>query len=326
MARAIDDYDDIVFVDFEFIAKPGERPDVVCLAWHERSGETHRLWRDELGDIPPYRTDAGVLFVCFVGNAELTCHLALGWPLPVHVLDLNPAFRCMVNGRTVPAGRGLLGALAYFRLPSIGSKHKDAMRDLIMRGWPFTAEEREQILRYCASDVDAMIGLLERMRPSIDLEIAHYHGEFVKVSAIMEHRGVPIDMEIHPRLVGKQSWAHVRDAMVPEIDAAYGVYIRDKAGEWHFSMELFRQYLDREGIIWPVTKTGALSTSRKTFENMAKGHPQLEALRQLRHMRDKMRKIKLAIKNHQLSWWFDGEPLKAVLKDSATFGMGLWDH
>ena len=33
-----------------------------------------------------------------------------------------------------------------------------------------------------------------------------------------------------------------------------------------------------------------------------------------------------SIKNHQLSWWFDGEPLKAVLKDSATFGMGLWDH
>ena len=37
-------------------------------------------------------------------------------------------------------------------------------------------------------------------------------------------------------------------------------------------------------------------------------------------------KCPLKIKNHQLSWWFDGEPLKAVLKDSATFGMGLWDH
>jgi isoquinoline 1-oxidoreductase beta subunit len=37
-------------------------------------------------------------------------------------------------------------------------------------------------------------------------------------------------------------------------------------------------------------------------------------------------KAALKIKNHQLSWWFDGEPLKAVLKDSATFGMGLWDH
>jgi hypothetical protein len=32
------------------------------------------------------------------------------------------------------------------------------------------------------------------------------------------------------------------------------------------------------------------------------------------------------IRNHQLSWWFDWEPLKAVLKDSATFGMGLWDQ
>ena len=36
--------------------------------------------------------------------------------------------------------------------------------------------------------------------------------------------------------------------------------------------------------------------------------------------------VRFVIKNHQLSWWFDGEPLKAVSKDSATFGMGLWDH
>ena len=34
---------------------------------------------------------------------------------------------------------------------------------------------------------------------------------------------------------------------------------------------------------------------RKTFENMSKGFLQLEPLRQLRHMRDKMRKIKLAV-------------------------------
>ena len=185
-----DDFEEVVFVDFEFVAKPGERPDVVCLAWHElRSGKTRRLWRNELGNTPPYRIDAGVLFVCFVGNAELTCHLALGWPLPANMLDLNPEFRCLVNGRKIPEGRGLLGALAYFHLPSIGSKHKDAMRDLVMRGWPFTAEERERILRYCASDVDAMVPLFDRVRSSIDLDIALHRGEFVKVSAVMEHRG-----------------------------------------------------------------------------------------------------------------------------------------
>ena len=135
----LDSFEHIVFADFEFIAKPGERPDVVCLAWHELpSGQTFRLWRDELGPAPPYRIDDKTLFVCFVANAELGCHLSLGWPLPVHVLDLSPEFRCITNGRTVPAGKGLLGALAYYGFDSIGSKHKDAMRDRIMKGWPFS--------------------------------------------------------------------------------------------------------------------------------------------------------------------------------------------
>ena len=52
-------YEEIWVVDFEFISKPGQRPDVVCLVAHElRSGRTLRLWRDQLGPAPPYRTDA----------------------------------------------------------------------------------------------------------------------------------------------------------------------------------------------------------------------------------------------------------------------------
>ena len=42
----------------------------------------------------------------------------------------------------------------------------------------------------------------------------------------MEHVGVPIDMEIQPQLADKHAWRYVRDAMVPEIDAHYGVYVR----------------------------------------------------------------------------------------------------
>jgi hypothetical protein len=73
-------------------------------------------------------------------------------------------------------------------------------------------------------------------------------------------------------------------------------------------MEQFKQYLEREGITWPLTDKGKLSTKRKTFEDMSKGHPQLEALRQLRHARDKMRKIKLAVgadgRNRTVLWPF----------------------
>jgi DNA polymerase I len=164
-------FEEIWLHDFEFISNPGERPDVVCLAAHElRSGRTLLLWRDELdklGRRPPYRTDSGVLFVSYVANAECACHLALGWPLPANVLDLSPSFRNLTNGRSTPEGKGLLGALRYFGFSNTDQKLKDAMHARILLGWPFTPEEREKILAYCAGDVDDLSRLLERMLPEI---------------------------------------------------------------------------------------------------------------------------------------------------------------
>lgn len=332
MTRTLCDFAQVVFSDFEFVAKAGERPDVVCLAWHEwPSGQTRRLWRDQLGADPPYRTDARVLHVHFVSNAELGCHLALDWPLPVNVFDLNPAFRCVTNGRTVPEGRGLHGALAYFHLPpSFDSKRKAELQKRIAKGWPFTAEEREEILRYCASDVDAMVSLLPKMLPHIDFDIALHHGEFVATLARMEHVGVPIDTEIFPQLADKQAWRYIRDAMVPVIDAAYGVYTKSPSGDWQFSMEKFAAYLAGEGIVgWPLTQTGQLSTKRKVFEDMTKGHPQLEALRQLRHARDKMRQIKLTVgadgRNRVVLWPFKAKTSRTQPKASQwIFSPAVW--
>jgi hypothetical protein len=46
-------FDEIWPFDFEFISRPGERPDVVCLVARElRSGRTLRLWHDQLGKAP----------------------------------------------------------------------------------------------------------------------------------------------------------------------------------------------------------------------------------------------------------------------------------
>jgi DNA polymerase-1 len=252
----LSDYEQIIYADFEFVAKPGEAPDVVCLAWREEpSGQTHRLWRDQLDSVPPYRTDARVLYVCFVGNAELGCHLALGWPLPVNVLDLSAEFRCISNGLTTPAGKGLLGALVHYQFNDTDCKLKDAMRKRIMQGWPFTAEEREQILRYCASDVEALHLLLGRMRPEIELPAALHRGEFVAVSAQMEQHGVPLDTELFPQLTDPGAWRYIRDAIVPVIDADYGVYIKGNDGDWHFSLEYFGKYLERQGITWPDNRS-----------------------------------------------------------------------
>jgi hypothetical protein len=86
--------------------------------------------------------------------------------LPARVLDLSPAFRNITNGRYVPEGKGLLGALRYYGLDDIGTKQKDAMQKRVMQGWPFTPEERRQILIYCESDVDALRRLLARCFPT----------------------------------------------------------------------------------------------------------------------------------------------------------------
>jgi DNA polymerase I len=244
---------------------------------------------------------------------------------------LSALFRCVVNGRAVPQGKGLLGALAYYGIPSVDAVYKEKIRKLIMRGWPFTPEEQAEILKYVMTDVDPLFELFSRLmaEPEFDLGVALHHGESVAASARMEHRGVPIDMGIFPQLTDKRAWSYVRDAMVPAIDAQYGVYTRDTAGDWHFNLELFAAYLKREGITWPLTEKGNLSTKRKTFEDMSKGHPQLENLRQLRHARDKMRKIKLAVgsdgRNRTVLWAFKAKTSRTQPKASQwIFSPAVW--
>jgi len=265
----LEQFDQVWCHDFEFVAPPGERPRVVCLSAYElHSGRTLNLWHNELNEQPPYRTDGKVLFVSFVANAEIACHLALGWPVPANILDLSPVFRNLISGRTsldginfgpdgraTPDGKSLIGMMRYFGLDPISSKRKDAMRDRIMRGWPFTPAERERILSYCAGDVEALVQLLPRVIPGIDLGTALYWGKFVAASAAMQHRGVPIDMAIYPQLADKNIWRNIRDDMVPAIDAQYGVFVRNLVGDWTFSMDRWDAYLKREGLhdLWPNT-------------------------------------------------------------------------
>ena len=54
-------------------------------------------------------------------------------------------------------------------MDSIGTVEKDEMRDLILLGGPWSDAEREAILDYCESDVEALARLLPAMLPQIDL-------------------------------------------------------------------------------------------------------------------------------------------------------------
>src|SRR5262245_57658276 len=145
------DFREIWLCDFEFSAPPGERPAPVCMvAREQRTGRTLRLWRDELARLPrpPFGIGPDCLFVAYYASAELGCFLALDWPAPARILDLYAEFRCLNSGLKVPCGNRLLGALSWFGLDGLAAMEKDAMRELALRGEPYTAEERRALLDY----------------------------------------------------------------------------------------------------------------------------------------------------------------------------------
>jgi hypothetical protein len=213
-------------VDFEFSAPRGERPVPLCVVARElSSGRLCSVWLDgETPPLPPYSVEADSLFVAYFASAEMGCHLALNWSMPVRILDLFTEFRCRTAGLTVPCGSGLLGALAYFGLDALGAAEKEAMRQLAIRGGPYTAGEREALITYCQSDVDSLAKLLPAMLPKIDLPRALLRGRYMAAVARMERNGTPIDTEALTQL--RENWHRLHGRLIAAVNRNCGVYVR----------------------------------------------------------------------------------------------------
>jgi hypothetical protein len=282
---------EIWLVDFEFIAPSGHRPEPVCLVAREyRTGRVVRQWiNDPMQAGPcPFPTTPDVLCVAYYASAEMTCHLSLEWPLPVHVLDLFTEFRNHTNGLPVPCGAGLIGALAWFGLDSIGSAEKDAMRDLIMSGGPWSESERVAILDYCQTDVDALAKLLPKMERHLDLPRAILRGRYMKAAAVMEHNGVPVDSETLGQF--REHWETIQAELIRAIDKDYRVF----EGRT-FKVDRWGQWLIDNGIPWPRLPSGALDLKDDTFRQMARAFPAVAPMRELRVSLSQMRLSELAV-------------------------------
>jgi hypothetical protein len=269
---------EIWFLDTEFRQADGERPSPICLVGREHySGDVIRLWFRE-GPPPelPFDDSPGVLFVCYAATAEWSVYLALGWPLPVRVLDLYAEYRWLMSGFKVPR-YGQLDAMATFGLPCMDDFFKQDMRSLCMRGGPFTAEESREILAYCEKDVDGLAALFVAMEPHLQWPQALARGRYTTALASVESAGVPLDRELYPQL--REHHLPIRRGLVTEVGSRFGIYDPDDAG---FDTAAFAEYLAREEIPWPRTPTGRLSTREETFEDMVDEYPQLRPLYELR--------------------------------------------
>src|SRR5205807_333118 len=121
----------------------------------------------------------------------LGCYLALGWPMPVRILDLHAEFRCLTSGLVPSDDYDLAAALAHFGLSA-------------------------------ADSVDGLASLLAAMLPHIDLPRAvRVRGRYAAAVARMEAVGVPIDVESLVRL--RLGWEQVQEALIEGVDRKYGV-------------------------------------------------------------------------------------------------------
>jgi hypothetical protein len=281
--------------DFEFSAPDGERPAVICLVARElRSGRTMRFWREELLAMqrPPYPVDDECLFVAFYASAEMSCHLALGWPLPSRVLDLFAEFRNLTNGITLPKVGGkansLLCALAFFGINGIGFEEKEEMRQLAIRGGPWNTEEQAALLNYCESDVVALERLLPVMLPRIHLPLALHRGRYMRAAARMEYAGVPIDVCSLDIL--RRYWPEIQTRLITAVDTDFHVYEGTT-----FKRDNFERWVRDRGIAWPRHPSGEPMLDSDTFSDMAKVHLAIAPLAELRHALSALRLETLAV-------------------------------
>jgi hypothetical protein len=247
----------VVAVDFEFefgghdtpaaASRSGERPRPVCMVAKElRSGQTWRLWRGQFEAQPPFTLDNDTVLIAYYASAELGCFKALGWPQPRHMLDLFTEFRARTNG--VQYGASLIVAATHFGIDAIDSNAKQGMVAHILRGGPWSADDRSDILHYCEGDVLLLERLLPAMLRGIDLPRALLRGRFMRAAAAIEWNGIPIDTVTLGLL--RHHWTGIQDELIAEIDRNYGV----------FEGAVFGRNAGSTGsqnrIAWPTTDTG----------------------------------------------------------------------
>ncbi|MGD9671450.1 MAG: DNA polymerase [Hyphomicrobiaceae bacterium] len=206
---------------------------------------------------PPYPTGPQALLVTIQAEDLAYVHLALGWRMPERVLDLTIEFWNMINGRNVPCGPSLAGALIWFGLPAAPAITRGDAPDQVRR-----------LLRLLAR-------LFERMSSHLDWGRALLRGRYLMAVTRIEATGIPVD---EPTLAGlSKNWRTVQTNLIAGIDDSFGFY-----RGYQFQVDAFEDWLATRGIDWPRNAFGRLDLSDDVFKERARAHPDVRPLKELR--------------------------------------------
>ncbi len=99
---------------------------------------------------------------------------------------------------------------------------------------------------------------------------------------------MPIDVPLLNKL--RDRWGHIQDQLIVDVDSQYGVFDGRT-----FKADRFAAWLADNDIPWPTLESGRLDLSDDTFRQMAKAHPAVAPLRELRSSLSELRLEKLAV-------------------------------
>jgi hypothetical protein len=316
---------DVIVLDAQYVPRTGEPVIPVCLC--AKSLSTNREWRifatPGVRQPCPLPLEPDILYVSFSAPAEWSYFLACGWELPPTILDLYAEEMLLTNTQKDERGKryvpSLLLTLAKYGLDAMTAAEKDEMLSLILRGHPFSDEERTAILTYCMKDVANAARLLPAMLRQINVEEALLRGSFTRAVAWVEFNGIPIDRPACDRLVRSRSELICSLAREVERENQYGVYRPAKDGTMRWSGAGFSALVERLGLQdeWPRTPCGKFSAAdsesnpdeEQVFKLMAQQYPYLEPLRQTRKFVTTLRQFNLPIGSdgrcrvHPWPWW-----------------------
>jgi hypothetical protein len=250
----------IWIADTEFYGADGDLPVPVCAVYfNPLTGQTiHQWFTPGEKHQCPIPLDISTLFIAYAAQAELMTFLQLGWDMPRRILDLFTEYRHLNNEfyrlQEMKAQKafGLLAAASHYGVHLESEAYKQEMRDLILRGHPYTAEKQQRILDYCEMDVRETSELAAAMWQEIpDLRAAVFRGSAARGFSWARTTGIPMDIDLLVRL--NHYWQGVSAALATQVKEDFPIF-RD--GSADISPKLLDDFLTRINLKqkWPYTR------------------------------------------------------------------------
>jgi DNA polymerase I len=292
---SFDAFDEIVHCDTEFHVAGGNRPQPICVVFFEQwARRVTRFWLWRRGGTPPpgLPRSPRILFVAYTATAELVIFQVLSWSLPSYVLDLNVEMRNLTNGERPDSFISLHETARLLRVPYIDLEHKNRMRDIAIAGGPAVEAHKHDMLRYCQDDTQVMVPILERLAPRISLPHVLIRGDYVKASAAIEYRGLPINTAAYRHI---QAWQQpLREMVAEQTNREVGPLFEGAS----FRKQHFAKFIQGLGAArtWPRTATGQYKSDKDgTLKAMGQLYPPVEILRQTKKTLDELENVSFAI-------------------------------